>query len=147
MIQQADVDVEAATRKARSSMARSLLFYLVVGVACASAAVYIYSLPPGGFGWVSLVVLSGLALLCLWQVWQFGRDLQSPVMETEGVLSRKWQRAELFIVWQSYFILVNRRVFKIEPDAWVFLESEKPLRVHHFPRTMTVVAVEKVGAP
>ena len=144
MIQQVDVDVEAATRKARSSMARSLLFYLVVGVACAIAAAYIYSLPPGGFGWVSLAIAAVLAGLCFWQVWQFGRDLQSRIVETEGVLTRKWQRAELFIVWQSFFILVNRRVFKVEPDAWVFLELEKPLRVRHFPRTMTVVAIENV---
>lgn len=145
MIQQLDIDVEAATRKARFSMARSLLFYLVVGVACAISAVYIYLLPPGGFGWVSLVIMAALAGLCLWQVWQFGRDLQSDVVETSGVLAKKWQRAELFIVWQSYFILVDRHVFKVEPDAWVFLELERPLRVRHFPRTMTVVAIEKVG--
>ncbi len=125
-------------------MARSLLFYLIVGVACAISAVYIYSLPPGGFGWVSLVVVAVLAGLCLWQVWQFGRDLQSEAGETRGVLARKWQRAELFIVWQSCFILVDRHVFKIDADVWVFLELEKPLVVRHFPRTMTVVSIEKV---
>lgn len=143
MIQQ--LDVEQATRKARLSMVKSLLFYLAVGIACAVSAVYIYLLPPGGFGWVSLVIVAAIAVLSLWQVWQFGRDLQSDVAETEGALARKWQRAELFVVWQSYFILVNRAVFKVEPDAWVFLELEKSLRVRHFPRTMTVVSIEKMG--
>lgn len=143
MIQQ--VDLVDATRKARLSMIKSLLFYLVVGVACSVSVVYIYLLPPGGFGWVSLIVAAVLAGLSLWQVWQFGRDLQSEVAETEGAIARKWRRAELFIVWQSYFILVNRGVFKVEPEVWVFLELEKPLRVRHFPRTMTVVSIENVA--
>lgn len=128
-------------------MVRSLLFYFVVAAACAAAAVYIYRLPPGGFGWVSLVVVVILSTLAWWQVWQFGRDLQSQHSETEGPLVKKWQRAELFVVWQSHFMLVGRNIFKIEAEEWVYLREDEHLRVRHFPRTMTVISIEKSGNP
>jgi hypothetical protein len=142
MLTLADLTEEA--RRARWSMVRSLVFYFAVATACVVAAVYIYALPPGGFGWVSLVIVTVLSLLAWWQVWQFGRDMWSQPVEKRGQLAKKWQRAELFLVWQSYFVLVDRAVFKLEPEQWVYLQESDAVQAWHFPRTFTVVSFQKV---
>ena len=42
-----------------------------------------------------------------------GTCAASPIT-TEGEILRKWQRAELIIAWQSYFIQIERKIFRVE---------------------------------
>jgi hypothetical protein len=77
-------------------------------------------------------------------VWLHGRDLRSPLSESEGVVLRKWQRADLIIAWQSFYLQVDRAIFKLRPEDYILLDEGMYVKVVHFPRTLNVVSIHQV---
>jgi hypothetical protein len=134
-------------RQARLSVLRSLAFYTVILVADVAALLYVSVLagPPRGFGWVTLAVTVVLGLLLVQQVWQHARDASAVVVETEDVILRKFQRAELIFVWQNSYLQVGRTIFNVDARDYILVKEGQLVRVVHFPRTLKVVSVEAVG--
>ena len=129
---------------ARSSLRRSLLFYLAFFALDLLAVYYIVASDPGGAGYVTLTIVGIVGVLLAMQVWMHVRDLGSPMAESEGTVHRKWTRADLIIVWNSYYINVERRVFRLQPEDHVLLNEGMYVKVVHFPRTLHVVSIHEV---
>jgi hypothetical protein len=133
---------------AHAALRRSLLFYTAFLALDVSALAYIVASGPEGPGYVTLFIIGAVGLLLAFQVWMHVRDIGSPLAESEGVVQRKWSRADLIIAWHSYYVTVGRRVFRLRPEDHVLLDEGMYVKVVHCPRTLHVVSIHEVrGAP
>lgn len=96
---------------------------------------------PGAF--VTFFVVGAVGLLLAYQFVQHARDVAAPLVETEGVIQRKWQRAELIIAWQSYYVSVDRTVFRVQPDDYLNLSEGVLVKVRHLPHTLNIVSIHE----
>ena len=131
---------------ARSALRRGLFVYGAMLVGTALVLAYAFSQGISGIGYVTVSIVGLVTALLAHQVWQHALDLGSPPVESEGPILRKWQRADLVIVWQSYYIQVGRAIFKIEPLDFHLFETGMAVKLVHFPRTLSVVSVHKQAA-
>ena len=92
---------------------------------------------------VGITVLGFVSLLFGYQVVQSVRDLFSGVVETTGVIERRWSRNDFFLFRNSY-IFVERNVFRLEPEQYIEVGLGDRVRVVHFPHTSMVEALELV---
>ncbi len=129
---------------ARAALRRSLIAYSAFLALDVVALSYIIVSGPGGAGYVSLAIVGVIGLLLTLQVWMHIRDIAAPPAETLGVIQKRWSRADLIIVWHSYYIAVERRVFRLRPEDHVLLEVGMRVNVVHFPRTLHVVSISEV---
>ncbi len=125
-----------------------MLFYAALLALAVLAVYYILADGPGGAGYVTLTIVGAVGLMLAYQVWMHARDLRSPLAESEGVVQRKWSRADLIIAWHSYYITVDRRVFRLQPEDHIMVDEGMYVKVVHFSRTLNVVSVHEVrGVP
>lgn len=136
--------MEEAHRAARASLVRTALVFtplLLLSVAGAGGVIF-YLVREGPSG-----LIITLTLLCLttfltgYQSVQSLRDLRSSPKTTTGLIGRKWNRADLFVL-RSFYIYVESRVFKITPLIYHELEEGDTVSVNHYPHTNTVISVE-----
>jgi hypothetical protein len=132
---------------ARASLFRSLLIYTAFFAADVIFIVYVSSYGLEGGAYVTTSIVAVVGLLLLYQVVQHLRDLRSPLAESEGVVTRKWKRADLIIAWESYYITVERTVFRIKPEQYLDVREESYVKVVHFPHTLNVVSVHETLRP
>ncbi len=123
-----------------------MLIYLALLATDLLAVYYIVANGDGGGAYVTLSIVGLVGLLLAYQVVQHLRDLNAMLAETEGVVARKWQRADLVIALQSYYISVGRTVFRVRPEDYLFLNESAYVKVVHFPNTLTVVSVHEAPA-
>jgi hypothetical protein len=90
---------------------------------------------------ITLLLLSLAAFLTGHQSIQSLRDLRSSPRLSTGLVDRKWSRADLFVL-RSYYIYVDRSVFKVTPLIYTELEEGDTVSVNHYPHTNTVISVE-----
>jgi hypothetical protein len=90
---------------------------------------------------ITLLLLSLAAFLTGHQSIQSLRDLRSSPRLSTGLVDRKWSRADLFVM-RSYYIYVDRSVFKVTPLIYIELEEGDTVSVNHYPHTNTVISVE-----
>lgn len=139
---------DRALDRGRRGLLRGTVFYGALVAGDAALLYYIVTRGVSGIGYVSLAVVLLFGVLLLTQLVGHVRDVASAPVTTEGEILRKWQRAELIIAWPSYFIQIERKIFKIEAQDFVLLEEGRHARVRHFPHTLNVLEVERVaGAP
>jgi hypothetical protein len=136
--------MEEALRAARASLVRTaLLFTPLFLLSLAGMGVVIWELVSEGPSGLIITVL----LLCLaafltgHQSIQSVRDLRSSPRISNGLVDRKWSRADLVIL-RSYYIYVDRSVFKVTPLIYTELEEGDTVSVNHYPHTNTVISVE-----
>jgi hypothetical protein len=90
---------------------------------------------------ITLLLLCLAAFLTGHQGIQSLRDLRSSPQVSNGLVDRKWSRADLFVL-RSYYIYVDRSVFKVTPLIYTELEEGDTVSVNHYPHTNTVISVE-----
>lgn len=129
---------------ARASLFRSLIIYAAMLALDLLAVWYIAANGESGGAYITISIVGLVGLLLAHQVWQHVRDLQSPLSESEGPIVRKWQRADLVIVWQSYYIQIDRTIFRVAPRDYVMVDEAMYVKVVHFPRTLNVVSVHEM---
>ena len=120
-----------------------MLIYLLLLAVDVLAVYYIAANGAGGGAYITLSVVVAVGVLLAYHVWQHARDLGSPLAESEGIVTRKWSRADLIIVWHSYYVTVERTVFRLKPEDWILLEEGMHVKVVHFPSTLNVVSVHE----
>jgi len=98
----------------------------------------------GGAAYVTLTIVGIVGLLLGYTAYQHMRDLGGPLAESEGLVARKWTRADFVIVMQSYYIMVERSVYKVQPEDYIHLEEGMYVKIVHFPHTLNVVSVHEV---
>jgi hypothetical protein len=125
-----------------------MLFHAALLALDALVIYYLVASGPGGAGYVTLTIVGAVGVMLAYQVWIHARDLGSPLAESEGMVQRKWSRADMIIAWHSYYITVARRVFRLEPEDHIMVDEGMVVKIVHFPRTLHVVSVHEVrGAP
>jgi hypothetical protein len=136
--------MEEALRAARASLVRTaLLFTPLFLLSLAGMGVVIWELVsegPSGLI-ITLLLLCLAAFLTGHQSIQSVRDLRSSPRISNGLVDRKWSRADLVIL-RSYYIYVDRSVFKVTPLIYTELEEGDTVSVNHYPHTNTVISVE-----
>lgn len=132
---------------ARNGLFRSLLIYAVFLAADISVIAYVASQGISGPAYVTTSIVVVVGLLLLYQVVQHVRDLRAPLAESEGLVLRKWKNADLVIVWDSYYIRVERTVFRIKPELYIDVRDDAYVKVVHFPHTLNVVSIHELRAP
>jgi hypothetical protein len=136
--------LEEAYRAARSSLIRvALVFTPLFLLSLAGIGIVIFNLVregPSGLI-ITLLLLSLAAFLTGHQSIQSLRDLRSSPTVSNGLVDRKWSRADLFVL-RSYYIYVDRSVFKVTPLIYTELEEGDTVFVNHYPHTNTVISVE-----
>ena len=149
-------DLESA---ARASLFRSLLIYAAMLVADLGVVAWIASSNPTRPAYVTMSVVAAVGLLIAYQAYAHARDLREPLVESKGTLRRVWTRADLIIVWHSYYATVDRMVLRVRPEEYVLLEDrlralgrldpplEMYVKVVHFPRTLNVVSIHEIIRP
>jgi hypothetical protein len=111
-------------------------------------------------GGIILLVLGViLSLLFGYQAIQALRDLRANRLDvTQGPVTRIWSKMDLFVT-RSYYINVNRNIFRIPLQAyWDLREEAKRMRadgtdednrievrVEHYPHTGNVTKLERLG--
>jgi len=128
---------------ARASLRRSLVFYVALLLTDALVVYYIASSGTTGGAYVTLSVVGLVGLLLAYQVLLHVRDLGAALAEAEGVILRKWSRADLIVAMQSYYITVGRTVYRVKPEDYIHLNEQMYVKVVHFPNTLTVVTVHE----
>lgn len=97
-----------------------------------------------GAAYVTLAIVGIVGLLVGYTLVQHIRDLGAPLTESEGMITRKWQRADFLIFMQSYYVMVNRVVYRLRPEDYIHLKEEMYVKVVHFRHTLNVVSVHEV---
>jgi hypothetical protein len=136
--------VEEAHRAARASLVRTVLVFtplLLLSLAGVGGVIF-YLTREGPSGLILTLMLLCLAVfLTGHQSVQSLRDLRSSPRLTTGLVDRKWSRADLLVL-RSFYIYVDRSVFKVTPLIYHELEEGDTVSVNHYPHTNTVISVE-----
>jgi len=131
------------TPSARGPVIRDAIIFTPFFLAFAAA--WIAAFVVEGNGAIPLLVILGaVTLLAGYQSVQALRDLVARPQVTEGEISRKWRGTDMF-VFRSYYIYVNRKVFKIDPLEHEQLEEGDLVAVTHYPHTNAVVSGKREG--
>ena len=145
-------------RPSRAGLIRTAVFYTPLFVlALIGTGAMLFGFYDGGI--VLLVIGCILTFLFGYQSIQALRDLRANrTTVTQGPVSRIWSKMDMFVT-RSYYITVNRTIFRIPVQAyWDLREEAKRMRaegsdedyrievrVEHFPHTGNVVKVERLG--
>lgn len=129
---------------ARASLVRSLIIYTLLFAVDALVVYYIVASGEGGAAYVTMSIVAVVGLLLGYQAVQHYRDLRTPLAESVGVVQRKWTRADLIIAWNSYYVTVDRTVFRVRPEDYIHLDEAMYVKVVHFPNTLNVVSIHEL---
>jgi hypothetical protein len=139
--------VQDPESNARASLIRSLIIYSLFLAADLIVIGYVLSIGIQGAAYVTTSIVAVVGLLLLYQVIQHLRDLRAMLVESEGVVQRKWKNADFIIAWDSYYIRVDRTVFRMKPELWIEVRENSYVKVVHFPNTLNVVSVHELRGP
>lgn len=135
------------------------MIYMAMLVADLAVVIWIATSNPTGAAYVTMSVVAAVGLLVAYQTYAHYRDLRAPLAESEGTLHRVWSRADLIIAWHSYYVTVDRMVFRLQPEDYVLLEDrwralgrldppqDMYVKVVHFPHTLNVVSIHEILRP
>jgi hypothetical protein len=132
---------------ARASLLRSTLIYSALLAVDIAVLYYVATSGARGAAYVTLSIVAVVGLMLAYQVLQHVRDLRSPLAESEGVVQRKWSRADLIIAWHSFYVTVDRTMFRLRPEDYVNIDEGMYVKIVHFPNTLNVVSIHEIVRP
>ena len=133
---------------ARASLRRSTFIYSLLLAVDVVVLSFIAASGASGGAYVTLAIIGLVGLLLGYHVLQHVRDLGAPLAESEGLVTRKWTRADLIVAMQSYYVMVERVVYRVRPEDFIHLEEGMFVKIVHFPHSLNVVSVHEVlGGP
>ncbi len=133
--------------RGRGGLRRGVLLYLALTAVAITICVLVFMNRASNAAFITIAVVGGIGLLFAFQMLQHIRDLTHPMARTEGAIAKKWQKADLIIAWQSYYIALNRKMFRIDPHDYVMVDEGMRVVVDYFPHTLNVVAVTPETPP
>ncbi len=119
------------------------MIYSVLCAAVLAGIVWVAQNAASGAAYVTMALAGAIALLLAYYVLQHLRDLRAQAAERVGPIQKKWSRADLIIAWHSYYIMVDRKIFQIQPEQYIYLEEGQRARIVHFPHTLRVITAER----
>jgi len=127
----------------RASLIRGTLLYSAFLILDIAVIVLILVVRTGNAAFITLAFVAFVGVLLAFQVMQHMRDLGATLTETDGVVLRKWKRADLIIAMDSYYLTVGGKVFRVRPEDWIHIDEAMRVRVVHYPHTLNVVSVQE----
>ena len=129
---------------ARAALRRGTIIYSALFLLDAAVFSLVVTSGASGAAYVTLTIVVIVGLLLGYTAVQHVRDLGGPLVESEGLITRKWSRADFVIVMQSYYVMVERVVYRLQPEDYIHLEEGMYVKIVHFPHTLNVVTVHEV---
>ena len=129
---------------ARAALRRGTAIYSALFLLDAAVFSLVVASGTSGAAYVTLSIVGIVGLLLGYTAVQHIRDLGGQLAESEGLITRKWSRADFLIVMQSYYIMVGRVVYRLLPEDYIHLEEGMYVKIVHFPHTLNVVSVHEV---
>ena len=129
---------------ARAALRRGTVIYSALFLTDVVVFSLVVASGTSGAAYVTLSVVGIVGLLLGYFAMQHIRDVGGPLVESEGVVTRRWSRADFVIVMQSYYIMVERVVYRLQPEDYIHLEEGMYVKIVHFPHTLNVVSVHEV---
>jgi hypothetical protein len=129
---------------ARAALRRGAIFYSALFLLDAAVIWLVLASGASGAAYVTLTIVGLVGLLLGYTALQHIRDLGGQLAESEGLVTRRWSRADFVIFMQSYYIMVERVVYKLQPEDYIHLEEGMYVKIVHFPHTLNVVSVHEV---
>jgi hypothetical protein len=93
---------------------------------------------------VGMIIIALLTFLFGYQSIQTFRDLFSQPRDLVGPIRRLWTKRDGFVV-KNYYMSVEKAIFHIPADEYLQLREGDLVRVHAYPHTGTVIAIEKIA--
>lgn len=93
-----------------------------------------------------MVILVLLSALFGYQSLQSVRDLFAAPQEVSGVVARRWTKHDMLFA-KSYYISINRAIFQIPADAYLYVRARDTVQVVAYPHSGTVVSVTRLSRP
>jgi hypothetical protein len=135
----------ATERSARVTLIRDAAIYTPLSIAGVVLTV-LSAIGVINAGGVLTVIEALLTLLFIYQATQALRDLRSPLLRTEGVVTRRWSRMDFFVT-RSHYIAIGRKIFNLPAADWYQVEENAQIALLHYPHTGTVARVERIPKP
>lgn len=132
------------SESARASLIRGTLIYSAFLILDIAVIVLILIARTGNAAFITLAFVAFVGILLAIQVMQHVRDLRATLVETDGVVVRKWRRADLIIAMESYYLTVEGSVFRVRPEDWIHIDEGMRVRIVHYPHTLNVVTVQEL---
>jgi hypothetical protein len=129
---------------ARAALRRGTVIYAALFLLDVAVFSLVIGAGASGAAYVTLTIVGIVGLLLGYTAFQHIRDVGGPLAESEGLITRKWSRADFVIFMQSYYIMVERVVYKLQPEDYIHLDEGMYVKVVHFPHTLNVVSVHEV---
>lgn len=129
----------------RSAIVRSAIFYtplaIVSGVLLLIAA---YNLLTGGLAaLIPTIFLAILAFATIFEAQANLRDLRSEPTITRGPVMRAWNKGRFLIIGRVHYLLVERRVFEVNPVSAAEVEEGRYVEIAHWPHTNTLITLHR----
>jgi hypothetical protein len=97
----------------------------------------------GGY-FVMLTVTGILFVVFTYQAVHYIRDLRKQPIASEGEVSKKWTKGNLFFFFMpGYYIAVKGQIYTISRDQYRGLLEDDMVRIRHYPHSLTVELVER----
>lgn len=124
---------------------QALLFTPLAAVTCGAFVYAIINIAGGDYGYSVMLVVCGVLTIVLgYQALHFLRDLSAAPTASEGEISKKWTKGNLFFFFMSsHYIAVKGNIYTISRDEYRGLLEEDLVRIRHYPHSLTVVHVER----
>lgn len=136
----------AAPRHKHKAVAIQALLFTPLAVVAAVGVIYAaLQIADGETGhFVMLVVAGILFVVFAFQALHYLKDMRSHPLESEGEVSKKWTKSNLFFFFvPSYYIAVKGSIYSITRHQYRGLLEEDIVRIQHYPYSLTVVYVER----
>jgi len=139
-------EAELPRRSKRGSvMFQALVFTPFALLMVAGVIFALVKILSGETGYIVMLTVAGLLLVVMgYQAVHYLRDMNASPMSSEGEVSKKWTKGNLFFFFMpSYYIAVKGKIYTITRDQYRGLLEEDMVRIHHYPSTLTVEFVER----
>ena len=135
--------------RARRNVIRGAILWTPFFVLFAALAVssLVRALDESGTAWVTFALTGLLALVTGDSAFAALRDLFAEPIETEGEISRKWIRSDLFIM-RGRYVLVGTRAFRLRKTIFQTMpEVGRRVRCLHYPHSNALMSWSAVEEP
>ncbi len=127
----------------RSVIVRSAIFYTPLAIV--SGALFLvaaYNLLTGGLAaLIPTIFLGILGFATIFEAQANLRDLRSEPTVTRGPVMRSWNKGRFLIIGRVHYLLVEQRVFEVNPISAAEVEEGRYVEITHWPHSNTLITL------
>jgi hypothetical protein len=138
---------EAPSRRSKRRLILiQALFFTPAAVLMGAGVIYsVLQIASGDGGYFVMLTVTGILFIVFaYQAFHYVRDLQKQPVASEGEVSKKWTKGNLFFFFMpGYYIAVKGNIYTISRDQYRGLLEDDMVRIRHYPHSLTVEFVER----